>query len=116
MDDRARVGLALAWTALYMGLAGWVTSGVFVVGFRNDPYVGPWLVFPAALASLTGCALSLISRRRVKLSTSLHGALDFISTFAWHVCWTSLFVELACFSLYYRAYSEELQRLQEEFS
>lgn len=103
-----------AWMAFYCGMLSWALFITLFVGFRHDPYVARWLVFPGNALSLAGCVLAFIARRRVRFSTALHGALDFISSVAWHLCWTSLLIGMVGDGQYYQAYQDEMKRLIEE--
>jgi hypothetical protein len=114
-DAQARLGLLLAWIAFYLAGATWVAVGIYLVGFRTNPYVAPWFMFPCLGGAAVSCVLSRLALARVRFSTPLHGALDFIASIAWHMSWTCLLVVLLGFSQYWSAYKAELQRLQEEY-
>lgn len=109
-DRRALAGLVMSYVALSLSALAWATALVFLAAFRKDLDVGPWLVLGAGIASLAGCVLSWMARRRVRDASHLHAALDFVSTFAWHVSWTSLVVVMFCASQVYSAW----QAAQEE--
>ncbi|MEP0767112.1 MAG: hypothetical protein HRF45_11295 [Fimbriimonadia bacterium] len=109
-DRRALAGLVFAYVALALSLLAWATALVFLAAFRKDLDVGPWLVLGAGVGSLAGCVLSWMARQRVRDASYLHAALDFMSTFAWHVSWTSLILVMLCASQVYSAW----QAAQEE--
>ena len=94
----------LSYIALTLSALAWVTALVFLAAFRKDLDVGPWLVLGAGVGSLTGCVLSWMARLRVREASHLHAALDFVSTFAWHVSWTSLILVMLCASQVYSAW------------
>ena len=109
-DRRALAGLAMSYVALTFSTLAWAAALVFLAAFREDLDVGPWLVLGAGIGSLAGCVLSWMARRRVRDASHLHAALDFVSTFAWHVSWTSMIFLMLCAAQIYSAW----QAAQEE--
>lgn len=100
----------MSYVALALSVLAWIVALAYLAAFRRDIDLGPWLVLGAGVGSLAGCVLSWMARRRVRDASHLHAALDFVSTFAWHVSWTSLVLVMLCASQVYSAW----QAAQEE--
>jgi hypothetical protein len=111
-DHRARQGLFMAWIAFYAAIISWIVSLVYIVGYRRDLDTAPWLVYPALGLSLIAAVLARVGHRRVRYSNPVHASLDFVSSVAWHIAWTSLVLVVLDGAIFYSTYKADVEMEQ----